>query len=48
MNSRQPIQAKAPISVFIIAKNEDDRIGQAVQSVIDWVDEVIVIDSGST
>ena len=36
-----------PISVFIIAKNEADRIPQAIRAVIDWVDEVIVIDSGS-
>jgi len=36
-----------PISVFIISKNEEDRIPLAIASVIDWVDEVIVIDSGS-
>lgn len=38
---------KLPISVFIIAKNEADRIPTAIASVCDWVDEVIVIDSGS-
>ena len=38
---------RLPISVFIIAKNEADRIPLAISSVIDWVDEVIVIDSGS-
>lgn len=38
---------KLPISVFIIAKNEADRIPLAIKSVRDWVDEVIVIDSGS-
>jgi glycosyltransferase involved in cell wall biosynthesis len=37
-----------PISVFIIAKNEEDRISHAIKSVIGWADEVIVIDSGST
>lgn len=37
-----------PISVFIIAKNEADRIGTTINSVKDWVDEVVVIDSGST
>ncbi len=36
-----------PISVFIIAKNEADRIAAAISSVVRWVDEVIVIDSGS-
>ncbi|MEJ8473656.1 glycosyltransferase family 2 protein [Roseibium algae] len=37
-----------PVSVFIIAKDEADRIGQTILSVSDWVDEVIVVDSGST
>jgi glycosyltransferase involved in cell wall biosynthesis len=37
-----------PISVFIIAKNEEERISKAINSVAAWVDEVIVIDSGST
>jgi len=39
---------KLPISVFIIAKDEEDRIPYSIKSVIDWVDEVIVIDSGSS
>jgi len=38
---------KLPISVFIIAKNEADRIPTAILSVRDWVDEVHVVDSGS-
>ncbi|MBI5612230.1 MAG: glycosyltransferase family 2 protein [Gammaproteobacteria bacterium] len=38
---------RLPISVFIIARNEADRIPTAIQSVRDWADEVIVIDSGS-
>ncbi len=38
---------KLPLSVFIIAHNEADRIPAAIASVCDWVDEVIVIDSGS-
>lgn len=38
---------KLPISVFIIAKNEADRIPYAIKSVVDWVDEVHVVDSGS-
>ena len=37
-----------PVSCFIIAKNEADRIGRTIRSVCSWVDEVIVIDSGST
>lgn len=36
-----------PVSVFIIAKNEVDRLPVVIQAVRDWVDEVIVIDSGS-
>lgn len=42
------MENKLPISVFIIAKNEADRIPHAIRSVVEWVDEVIVIDSGST
>jgi glycosyltransferase involved in cell wall biosynthesis len=42
------MDAQLPVSVFIIAKNEADRIGIAIRSVSGWVDEVIVIDSGST
>ncbi|MEM8946730.1 MAG: glycosyltransferase family 2 protein [Planctomycetota bacterium] len=38
---------KVAISVYIIAKNEEDRIQRAIRSVIDWVDEVVVVDSGS-
>ena len=38
---------RLPLSVFIIAKNEADRIPLTIESVRDWVDEVIVIDSGS-
>lgn len=36
-----------PISVFIIAKNEQDRIAHAIKSVSPFADEVIVVDSGS-
>ena len=39
---------KLPISCFIIAQDEADRITNAIESVIDIVDEVIVVDSGST
>ncbi len=38
---------KIPLSVFIIAKNEADRIPLVIRAVHDWVDEVVVIDSGS-
>ena len=37
-----------PISCFIIAKNEADRIGRAIESVREFVDEVIVVLDSST
>jgi glycosyltransferase involved in cell wall biosynthesis len=37
-----------PVSCFIIAMNEADRIRAAIRSVRGWVDEVVVVDSGST
>jgi len=41
-------QPKLPISVTIICKNEADRIQETINAVEGWVDEIIVIDSGST
>ena len=38
---------KLPISVFTIALNEADRIDRAIDSVKEWVQEIIVVDSGS-
>jgi glycosyltransferase involved in cell wall biosynthesis len=40
--------SKIPVSAFIICKNEEDRISYAIKSVIDLVDEVVLVDSGST
>jgi len=37
-----------PLSCCIIAKNEGDRIGATIASVIELADEVVVVDSGST
>ncbi len=39
---------RIPVSCFIIAVNEASRIHRTIASVRDWVDEVVVIDSGST
>lgn len=39
---------RLPISCFILAKNEADRLARTIRSVAGWVDEIIVIDSGST
>jgi glycosyltransferase involved in cell wall biosynthesis len=41
-------EGKLPISAFIIAQDEADRIGRAIRSVRDWAAEVIVVDSGSS
>ena len=37
-----------PLSAFIITLNEEERIETAIRSLIGWVDEIIVVDSGST
>lgn len=37
-----------PVSVFIIAKNEADRIGDTIRAVRDLTDDLIMVDSGST
>ncbi len=42
------MSSKLPISAMIIAKNEADRISGTIRSVRDWVDEVIVVNSGSS
>ena len=39
---------KLPISCFIIAQNEADRITKTIESVNELVNEIIVVDSGST
>ncbi|MGB1298961.1 MAG: glycosyltransferase family 2 protein [Psychrobium sp.] len=39
---------KHPISCFVIACNEEDRIERCLASLVGWVDELIVLDSGST
>ena len=38
----------AKISCYIIAYNEAGKIRPSIESVINWVDEVIVCDSNST
>ena len=37
-----------PLSVFIIAKNEADRIGDTIRAVRHLTDDLVVVDSGST
>ena len=38
---------RAPVSIVILAKNEEDRLGAALESVV-FADEVVVADTGST
>ncbi len=38
----------AKVSAVILSKNEADRISRCIRSLIDVVDEVILVDSGST
>ena len=37
-----------PVSVFIIAKNEADRIGATIRAIRALTDDVVVVDSGSS
>lgn len=39
---------RAALSCFLITKNEADRIAAALKAVKDWVDEIVVVDCGST
>jgi glycosyltransferase involved in cell wall biosynthesis len=37
-----------PLSIFIIARDEADRIGRTIAAVRDLSDDIVVVDSGST
>jgi glycosyltransferase involved in cell wall biosynthesis len=39
---------RVPLSVLILARNEEVNIGQALESVCGWADQVFVVDSYST
>lgn len=39
---------RLPLSCFIIAQDEGDRIAKAIRSAKPWIDEVVVVDSGSS
>lgn len=39
---------RAPLSCFLITKNEADRIGRTLEAVKDWAAEMVVVDCGST
>ena len=36
------------LSVAMIVKNEAQDLAQCLDSVKDWVDEIVILDSGST
>ncbi len=40
--------AKRPLSCFVIVKDEGDRLNRCLASLHGWVDQLIVLDSGST
>ncbi len=40
--------AKPPLSVFVIARNEADRIGDTLRAVAPLTDDLVVVDSGSS
>jgi glycosyltransferase involved in cell wall biosynthesis len=39
---------KLPLSVYYITQNEEIRLPESLAKVVGWVDEIIVVDSGST
>lgn len=39
--------SRIPVSVFLITKNEADRLGRSLEAVAGFADEIIVVDSGS-
>lgn len=40
--------ARLPLSIFLIAKNEADRLPQTLRAVRDLSEDIVVVDSGST
>ncbi len=40
-------KTKAPVSVVVITKNEEDNIDECLASA-SWADEIIVVDDNST
>lgn len=46
--STGPEGSRLPLSVFIIARDEEDRIGATIRAVRALSDDIVVVDSGST
>ncbi|MGL4727473.1 MAG: glycosyltransferase, partial [Bosea sp. (in: a-proteobacteria)] len=47
MTDAAPHHPPLPLSVFIIAKDEADRIGRTIAAVRGLSDDIVVVDSGS-
>ena len=45
---QQSLKTRATVSACMIVKNEEELLGDCLQSIRDWVDEIIVVDTGST
>ncbi|MEF1230275.1 glycosyltransferase, partial [Vibrio fortis] len=43
-----PSSAKPTLAVALIVKNEAKNLEACLNTVADWVDEIVVLDSGST
>ena len=46
--SASMISEHLPISVIVMTNNEEANIGPCLDTVVDWANEVFVVDSGST
>lgn len=45
---QQSAQRHGTVSACLIVKNEEELLGDCLTSIRDWVDEIIVVDTGST
>lgn len=47
-NVENPGQGKAPVSVVVIAKNEEKRLEECLASLAPWASEIVILDDMST
>lgn len=45
---QQSSKARATVSACMIVKDEEEMLGDCLHSIRDWVDEIILVDTGST
>jgi tetratricopeptide (TPR) repeat protein len=45
---RDSFRTKSSVSACMIVRNEEESLGRCLDSIRDWVDEIIVVDTGST